>query len=151
MSLLLERGRRAIELDGEPSLAHLVGEPGAELRVESAQQARATVGEGGGDPQAVEDRGEFHGDVAAPDDERALWQLLEVERFIRGDRELGAGNRRLGRPRSCGDQDVFCGNGFAFEPYRVRIENRSPFSKNPDAVIYEDPLVDGVQARDLAV
>ena len=73
-----------------PRLLDLVGEVGAHVVVEAAQEVGAAIDQGRLDAQAVEDAGELHGDVAAADDHDPLGQLRQVEGLVGGDGELDA-------------------------------------------------------------
>src|SRR5258706_14941511 len=92
--MLDDRRRLAAEVDRQPLVSHLLGDALAELGIEAAQQALAAIRERGLHAQAVEDRREFERDVAAADDQRALRQFLEMERFVGGDGVLASLDRR---------------------------------------------------------
>ena len=97
--LVLDDLRRlAAEVDGEPAVAHLVGDALTEVGVEATQQPLAAVGERGLDAEPLEDRGELERDVAGADHDRAARQALEVKGFVGGDGVLAARKRWQVRP-----------------------------------------------------
>ncbi len=61
--------------DLDAALLHLLGQVGAHVVVEAAQDVGAAMDQGRLDAQAVEDAGELHGDIAAADDHDPLGQL----------------------------------------------------------------------------
>src|SRR5699024_1291411 len=74
--------------------------------IEATQKQIATVKQRGLRTQAMEDGGELHRDIATTDHQHTLRQLFEVERLVGSNGMLGAGNVRLLRPASGGDQDM---------------------------------------------
>ena len=150
--LVLDDLRRlAAEVDGEPAVAHFVGDALTEVGVEATQQPLAAVGERGLDAEPLEDRGELERDVAAADDQRALRQLLQVERLVRADGVLATFDRRHDRPRTRGDQDVLGAVALAIDFHFVRREHRGATADDFDARRRQHALIDAVQARDLLV
>ena len=99
----------------------------------------------------MEDGREFDRDVAATDYQRAPGQALEVERLVRGDRELAARDVGLLRPGAGGDENVFCGKGFAVNLDFILSADESLAAENGDTGVHQNSLVDAVQAIDLAV
>src|SRR6185437_288239 len=87
---------------------------GAALLVEAAQHAIAPDHDVDRAAQPMEDAGELDGDVAAADDGDAPGQRVgQVERLVRGDRELVPGDRRHLGPAAGGDQDLVGRDGLA--------------------------------------
>ena len=86
-------------------------EPGIEaapqVLVEAAQHHLAAIDECGVDAEAGEDRRELDRHIAAAIDQDRVRQRLEMERLVRGDRQLPAGNVRDVRVAAGRDEDVF--------------------------------------------
>ncbi len=130
-------------------LAHLVGQEGAHVVVEAAQDLLAAVELRDLRAEALEDRGELARDVAAADDDEAARKLGQVEDLVRRDRELAAGNVRRGRPAAGRDQDLRGAVGLAVDRHRIRPGEPGPAVDQRDAGVAEQPVVDVVEARDL--
>ncbi|MNN26122.1 hypothetical protein D3C81_1396210 [compost metagenome] len=124
---------------------------GAHRLVEAAQEALAAVQQRGLRAQTVEDRGELDGDIAAADHQYALGQLLEIEGFVGGDRQLAPGDLRHLRPAADSDQDVLGAVALAVHLDLMGAKNaRMPFQQG-DAAVDQQVAVDAVEALDLAV
>jgi hypothetical protein len=80
--------------------------PDFPIDVGVAPDLLAPVDERGVDAETVEDAGELDRYVAAADDHDRLRQPLQVERLVRVDRVLDAGDRRHDRPAAGRDQYV---------------------------------------------
>ena len=94
-----------------PLPLHLAGQVRAHVIVEATQDVGAAHDERGLDAQPVEDAGELHGDIAAADDDHPPGQALQVEGFVRGDRQLDPGQLRHDRPAAGGDEDLVGAEG----------------------------------------
>jgi hypothetical protein len=88
-----------------PCFPHLAGDEVAHLAIEAAQDLLAAIELGHRGAEAVEDRGELAGDVAAADHDQALRKRRQVEDLVRADRHLGARHRGRDRPAAGGDDD----------------------------------------------
>ena len=62
----------------------------ADVLVEAAQDVLAAIDQNGLDAEALEDAGEFDGDVTAAGDDDAGGKFLEMEGFVGGGRQLMA-------------------------------------------------------------
>ena len=103
---LVDRHHVPLDLQDDAALAHRRRDGVAEITVEAAQDLLAAVELGHRGAEAVHDAGELAGDIAAADDEHPFRLGLEVEDLVRGDAELGAGDRRHVRVAAGGDQEV---------------------------------------------
>ena len=82
----------------------------ADVVVETAQHLLAAVQLGHLRAQAVEDRRELAGDVAAADHQQPAREGLEVEHLFEVTTMFAPGKIRNVRPAAGGDQDVPRGN-----------------------------------------
>ena len=98
---------RAANVDA--AAAHLLAEIDADVLVEPAQDMLAPDDLDDLAAEPVEDAGELDRDIAAADDDDALWQGGQVERLVRRDHMLDAGDLRRLRPAADRDQDVLGG------------------------------------------
>ena len=105
--------------------AHLLTEINADVLVEPAEHISAPDNLDDLAAEAVEDAGELDRDIAAADDHDAVRQLLEVERLVRRDHMLDAGNLRGLGPGADRDEDVFRRVAFAVDLDRVRIDDHA--------------------------
>ena len=120
------RGDVALDLERDPARAHGAGDVVAQVLVEAAQDLVAAVELDHVGAEAVHDAGELAGDIAAADDEHALRLGLEVEDLVRGDAELGAGDRRHARAGRRWRREGGCAVVFRAgrEAHPVRVEDR---------------------------
>ncbi|MCY1425896.1 hypothetical protein D9M71_417020 [compost metagenome] len=119
--------------------------------VEAAQEQVAAIQQGGLRAQTMEDRGEFHGDVAAADHQHAARQLFEEECLVGADRMFLAGDVRNLRPAAGGDEDVGGAEALAIDLYRVRIANARMAFQQGHPAVHQQIAVDAVEALDFAV
>ena len=85
--------------DPDAALLHLGAQMLAHVVVEAAQDVFAAIDQRHLGAEPVEDAGELDRDVAAALDQDALRQLLEMERLVRRDDMLEAGDIRAERGR----------------------------------------------------
>ncbi len=111
------------------------------LRISSPRMTSVTSA-----PERGEDAGELDRDVAAADDEDAARQRGQVERLVRRDGVLDAGNGRHDRVRAGGDHDVGGGVALALDLDRVRIDEPPARLDQLDAGIGEELAVDALRA-----
>jgi hypothetical protein len=103
---LVDVGEHRVGDDPDALLGHLLGQRGADVVVEAAQDHAAAVDQRGLDAEAVEDAGELDRDVAAAGDDDAPRQLGQVEGLVRGDGMLGARAPQVeGGQGAGGDED----------------------------------------------
>jgi hypothetical protein len=74
-----------------------------------------------------------------------------MEGFIRGDRQVGAGNVRLLRPGARRDEDVLRRVTLAVDGDGMRAENDRAPAQDGGAGVDQGTFVDAIQAVDLAV
>ena len=140
--------RLGAHLDAVPGQC-LVHE-GAALLVEPAQHAIATDHQVDVAAEPVEDAGELDGDVAAADDGDALGQRIgQVERLVRGDGELVAGDRGHLRPAAGADQNLVGRDRLAADLHGVAIHQPATAHVDLHARPFEQADIDRVQAIDL--
>ena len=119
--------------------------------VEAAQNAVAAQHQVDVDAEAVEDAGEFDGDVARPHDHDALGQLRQMERLVGGDRQFAARDRRDDRMAAGGDQDLLGGHGFVAHLDRMPVHQPATAHVQLHAGTVEQAQVDRVEAIDFPV
>lgn len=151
IGLLVDTGDVAVELQVEPLLAQFVAQVLTHAAVEAAQEQVATVEQGGLGAQAVEDRGELYGDVAAADHQHAARQALEEERLVGGDRVFLARNLRHLRPAAGGDENVPGAEALAVHLDAVRVEQAGVAFEKGHPAVHQQVAIDAVEAVDLAV
>src|SRR5229473_1741829 len=74
-----------------------------------------------------------------------------MEGLVRGNAELGARDFRLGRPGAGGDQNTLGGDAPPGDRDGVRSDERRAAANNLGAGVGQEPLIDPVEARDLAI
>ncbi|MCY1174121.1 hypothetical protein D9M73_143100 [compost metagenome] len=149
--LALDAGDVAVELQVHALPAQFVAQVLAHAAVEAAQEQVAAIQQGGLRTKAMEDRGEFHGDVAAADHQHAAWQLFEEERLVGADRVFLAGDVRNLRPAAGGDEDVGGAEALAIDLHRVRVANARVAFQQGHPAVHQQIAVDAVEALDFAV
>ena len=152
----LDRLHPAVEAELDAARPHLLGEVGADLLVESAQEQRSPVDQRHVATEAGEDARELDADVTAADDREALRQALQEERLVRANRVLDPRNPRHVRPTADRDQNLVRSDSPqvarpSFDRYRVRIEQPRPPLEQFHAGAVQQAAVDPVQALDLAI
>ena len=98
-----------------------------QIHVEAAEDLGAAIDQRRLDAKAVEDVGEFDGDVAAAADGDRLRQFRQVKGLVGGDAMFVAGQCAvLGRAAAGGDQDLVGGDGavLRLKPDRVAVDQR---------------------------
>ena len=105
--ILFDCGERVAADDLDALLLHLFMHGLAQIIVKAAQDFLAAVDERRLGAEAVEDAGEFHGDVAAAGDNHLPRHFGQMEGLVGGDHMLAAGQRGIDirRAARC-DQDV---------------------------------------------
>jgi hypothetical protein len=140
------------QMQVDPLVLHHLGDQPARLAIEAAEDLCAAVELRHLDPEAVEDAGEFAGDVAAADDQQALGKLFEVEDVVRHHPEMVVGHPRPLGPPAGGDQDVLGGEGRPVrEPHGVRIVERRALVEGGHARPLQKLSVDALKAVELGV
>src|SRR5205085_337698 len=143
-----EMRNRGIEIhlgagvDLDAAVAHFQGEADPDVVVEAVQQFLAPDHLDDLAAEAAEDAGELDRDVAAADDDYLARQLRQIERLVRGDDMLDAGNGRHGRMPAGGDQDVLGGVGAAGDFDRVRIDQHAAALNDLNRAILQHVDVD---------
>jgi hypothetical protein len=106
----------------------------------------------------VKDVRELKRDVTAAGDQDSLWQIVQMERLVRGDAELSSADRLIGsqfmrRPSSGGNQDRFGGNGLigVQEAQRMRVLEHGIVGKDLHARLLDVARVDSFKAIDFLV
>src|SRR5205814_6609021 len=92
--------------------------------------------------EPVEDAGELDGNIAATDDDDAARQGGQVERLVRRDHMLDAGDVRHRRVRASGDQNLVGGVSSAVDLDRVRIDENSPPLNQLDPAVLQHVAID---------
>jgi hypothetical protein len=77
-----DAGGLGVDADIDAALAHGLGQPVAQIRIEIAQDLVAAMEHGDVHAEPGKDRGEFHADIARPDDGDARRQLFELKAFV---------------------------------------------------------------------
>src|ERR1041385_5001937 len=93
-----------MKLDTEA--ARSLSELGDEVGIESGKYPFAIVQDCGAHAGARQHVGEFHGNIAAPDQHSALRKRVEIKKLIAGGQMLFAWNSQRHRFRAGGDQNV---------------------------------------------
>src|SRR5690606_28583583 len=106
IGLLVDAADVAVEPQVQALLLHLVAQVHAQAFIEAAQEEVAAIQQRGIGPQAMEDGGEFDGDVATTHHQDTLGQLLQVEGLVGTDGMFDARDVRQLRPAARGDQDM---------------------------------------------
>jgi hypothetical protein len=146
---VMDRGARA---HVQPAPPHLRGGGGAHVAVEPAQRLGAPDDQRGLDAQGVEDGRQLDPDIAAADHDQTAGAVLQVlERVIRSDRELEAGQRRHVGPGADRDQDVLRRVGLPVHLDRAGPDHPAATLEHADAGALQHAQVHAVQARDLGV
>jgi len=109
-------------MDLDAAAAHLLGQCNAEIVIEAVEQLLTPDQLDDLAAEAAEDAGELDRDIAAADDDNLAGQLRQVERLVRRDHMLDAGDVRHGRMPAGGDQDILGGVTPAGDLDRVRVE-----------------------------
>ncbi len=141
--------RAGVDLDA--AATHLLGERNADVVVEAVEQLLAPDQLDDLDAKAVEDAGELDRDIAAADDHDATRQLRQVERLVRRDHVLDAGNVWHRRMASGGEQDVVGGVMASADFDRVRVGEDSAALDDLDAAVLQHVDVDLLQPIELFV
>ena len=81
--------------DADAARRHRRRQPVAQILVEAAQNFIAAIDQRHVGAEAVEDRGELDGDIAAARDDDAARQFLQMECLVRGDDMLDARQFRV--------------------------------------------------------
>ena len=103
---LLDGGDGVAAGHGDAVGAHLVAQMLAHVIIEAAQDVFAAIDEGHLRAEARKDAGELDRDIAAALDDDARRQFIEMQRLVRRDHVLEAGNLRpVMRPGAGRDQD----------------------------------------------
>jgi len=99
--------------------------------------------------QGAQHPGQFHGDVAGPDDRHAIGALLEGEEVIRGHAQLRPGH--VGHDRLAADrnEEAVGAVGLALDGGMARVQQARPPADALDAVALQIADVDGIQALDV--
>src|ERR1700728_2400668 len=96
-TVTLDLANFRVEPDADALRCHLFRKEIAEVRVETLEQAIASVHQCRVDTQTVEYGCKFNRNIATPDDDDALRQRVEIERIVRGNAILRAFNVRHSR------------------------------------------------------
>ncbi|MNU53444.1 hypothetical protein D3C71_424770 [compost metagenome] len=123
----------AVQAHVDAGLAHLVGKKLAHVVVEAGEQVGAAVQLRHLGAQAVEDRCELAGDVAAAHHQQALGERVEVEHRVGGHDVFAAWNLGHEGRAAGGHQQVARGVALAFDFHRVRIDQLGPAGDERDA------------------
>ncbi|MNY29801.1 hypothetical protein D3C86_1638650 [compost metagenome] len=141
----------AVELQIQAALAQLVAQVLAHRAVEAPQEQLAAIEQRGLGAEAVENRGELHGDIATANHQHPLGQLFEEEGFIRADGMLMPRNLRDMRPAAGGDEDVFGAVTLTAQLHAMRIEQARMTLEQGYAAVYQQVAVDAVEPFDFTV
>ena len=87
-----------LEAKGDAFGGNLFGDEAADAGIETTQEQFSPVRQGHLGAKTREDPGEFDRNVASPDDDDTIRELVEVERFVGSDGVFVAGKRRNNRP-----------------------------------------------------
>ena len=109
MVVLLDPRDLGAGVDLDAAAAHLVRQRDADVVVEAVEQFLAADDLDDLGAETVEDAGELDRDIAAADDDDAARQGGQVERLVRRDHMLDAGDVRHRRVPAGGDQDLLGG------------------------------------------
>ena len=151
-SVRLDRGDVGVHPQIDAAIAHGLGQPVAQLHVEVAQDLVAAIEHGHRDAEPIEDRGEFHADIAGADDGDAGRQLLQLETLVGADQMLLAGNVGHHRMAAGSHQDGLGRQRLVAvgELDLVRTHQRGAGEKLVDPGRVQDAGIDPVQPVDLA-
>ncbi len=153
LAVLVDLADRAARENRDAPPLHLGADMGAHVIVEAAQDVVAAIDHGHIGAEARENAAELQRDVAATLDHDTLGQFRQVERLIRRNHMVDAGDRRPMIGRASGrDHDVFCLHGFAVgEAKRVGVfENRAGL-EHARAGFLDIGGVDALEPGDLLV
>src|SRR5690606_9634079 len=151
VSLAFDAGDVGIELQVHALLAQLVAQMLTHRAVKAAQEQIAAIQQRSPCAQAMEDRGELHGDIAAADHQYTLGQLLEEEGLVGADGVLATGNVRNLRPAAGGDENALGPVALAIDLDGMAIDDARMAFEQADATVGQQIAVDAVEALDLAV
>ena len=138
-------------VDLDAAVAHLLRQRDAEIVVEPVQQILAPDDLDDLASEAAEDAGELDRDIAAADDDDAARQFRQIERLVRRDHVLDAGNVRHGRMPAGRDQDILGGIVPPGDLDRVRIDQHAAALDDLDAAVAQHVDVDLFEPVELVV
>src|SRR5262249_18501326 len=120
---LVDPGYLGAAADVDPAPAHLLAEIKPQILIEAAQHLLAPDDLDDLAAETVENAGELDRDVAAADNHDAVRRGGQVERLVRRDHLLDAGDLRRLRPAADRDQDLVGGIAPAADLDRVRVDD----------------------------
>jgi hypothetical protein len=119
--------------------------------IEAAQEQFTAIQQRGFCTKAVENRGEFHGDIAAAYHQHALGQLFKEEGFVRTNGMLMPRHIRDLRPAASGNQDVLGAVAFTAQLDAVLVDNSCMPLKQSHATVDQQVPVDAIKPFDFTV
>src|SRR5579862_5382044 len=135
--------------DLDAALLHLDREVVANVLIEPAQDLIAANDLRHLGTDAREDAGEFDRDIAAADDHDPLRERHHLERLVRGDRMLDAGNVRKLGPGAGGDKNIGGGDTLAADLDRVRIDDTA--ARLEQGAVLQQVAIDAFEPVDLPI
>src|SRR5207253_1598616 len=138
-------------VDLDAAAAHLLRQRDPQIVVEAVEQFLAADQLDDLGAEAAEDAGELDRDIAAADNDDLARQARQVERLVRRDHMLDAGDVRHRRMPAGGDQDVLGGVAPAGDLDRVRVNEDTAPVDDLDAAVLQHVDVDLFQPIELLV
>src|SRR5690606_30721058 len=119
--------------------------------IEAAQEQITAIQQAGLATQAMENRGELHGDIAAADYQHAAWLLRKMEHLVGVGGMFDTRDVRALRPAAHGNQDVLGAVAYAGHVDMVGIDQPCVPFEQLHATVHQQVAVDAIETLDFTI
>src|SRR5579862_7216783 len=139
----------ATGVDLDAAVAHLLRQGDPDIVIKTVKQLLAADDLDNLGAEAAKDAGEFDRYIAAADNHDPARQLGQIERLVRRDDMLDAGQLGRGRMAAGGDHDVVGGVAAAVDLDRMRVDNDGASLDQRDIGVFQQRAIDAFESVEL--